>query len=277
MLGIKKSRKRKGEKMGLAKVSLITFCLGMALFYVNFTLFFQQPQVFAVLNLAAAVIILGMPLIYKYNDYHRTKQIESMFPKYLRDVAQNIGAGMTLPQAMKATLVNDYGVLNPYIKEMSAKITWGVSFEKAMHEFAQKTRSVTMRRNIQTVIETHKSGGQIDTILVSVAQSLQELEKIKKERSASVYAQMINGYLIYIVFLGVMIGLATVLIPAFRLGETLPDLQQVFVDMFRALTVIQGFFAGLAIGKMAEGTLVAGIKHSMALVILGYSTFLIFV
>ncbi len=273
----KKARKRKGEKMGLAKVSLITFSAGAALFYVNFTLFFKEPQTFAVLNLVAAVIILGIPLMYKYNDYHHTKQIEVMFPKYLRDVAQNIAAGMTLPQAMKSTLVNDYGVLNPYIKELSAKISWGVSFEKAMHEFAQKTHSVSMRRNIQTVIETHKSGGQIDTILVSVAQSLQDLEKIKKERSASVYAQMINGYLIYVVFLGVMVGLATVLIPAFRLGETLPDLQQVFIDMFRALTVIQGFFAGLAIGKMAEGTLVAGIKHSMALVILGYSTFLIFV
>ena len=106
---------------------------------------------------------------------------------------------------------------------------------------------------------------------------LQELEKIKKERSASVYAQMINGYLIYIVFLGVMIGLATVLIPAFRLGESAPDLQQVFVDMFRSLTIIQGFFAGLSIGKMAEGTLIAGVKHSMALVILGYSAFMIFV
>jgi type II secretory pathway component PulF len=126
-------------------------------------------------------------------------------------------------------------------------------------------------------VETHKSGGQIATILVSVAQSLQELEKIKKERSASVYSQMINGYLIYVVFLGVMIGLSTVLIPAFKLGETLPDLNKAFIEMFRALTVIQGAFAGLAIGKMAEGTLTAGIKHAMVLVIFGYSVFMIFV
>lgn len=269
--------RKKRRRMGLKEVSLITFMIGAALLYINILAFADRPQIFAAVNLVAAVIILGFPLVYKYNDYRNTKQIESMFPKYLRDVAQNIAAGMTLPQAMKTVTTNDYGVLNQHIRELSAKISWGVSFEKGMHDFAQKTRSSSMRRNIQTVIETHKSGGRIDTILNSVAQSLQELEKIKKERSASVYAQMINGYLIYVVFLGVMIGLATILIPAFRLGETLPDLQQVFIDMFRALTVIQGFFAGLAIGKMAEGTLVAGIKHSMVLVILGYSAFLIFV
>ncbi|MBI4170863.1 MAG: type II secretion system F family protein [Candidatus Aenigmarchaeota archaeon] len=271
------TKKKKSRPLGLKKISLISFAAGSALLYVNILLFSSETQIFAIFNLIAAVIVLGIPLTIKFKIYRNIKEIEAQFPKYLRDIAQNIGAGMTLPQAIKSTLVNNYGVLNPYIKEVSAKISWGVSFEKAMHDFAVKTKSTTMRRNIQTIIETHRSGGQIDTILVSVAQSLQELEKIKKERSASVYAQMINGYLIYIVFLGVMIGLATVLIPAFRLEETLPDLQKVFVDMFRSLTVIQGFFAGIAIGKMAEGTLIAGLKHSMVLVIFGYSAFLIFV
>ena len=116
----------------------------------------------------------------------------------------------------------------------------------------------------------------MDTIMRSVAQSLVELEKIKKERSASVYAQMINGYLIFFVFLGVMIGLSSVLVPAFKMGEQTQDLQTVFSEIFRALIIVQGFFAGLSIGKMAEGTLIAGIKHSLVLVVIGYSAFLMF-
>jgi len=271
-------KKKKVEKrMGLKKVSLITLAAGGMLLVINLLLFSKTPQVFTMLNMSSALIILGVPVAYKYTDYKDSKQIEAIFPKYLRDVSQNIEAGMTLPQAMKATLSNDYGVLNPYIKELSAKISWGVSFERAMKDFAHKTKSATMRRNIQTVIETHRSGGQLGTVLVSVAQSLSELEKIKKERSASIYSQMINGYLIYIVFLGVMIGMSTGLIPAFKMDQTNPGMNAAFIDMFRALTVIQGFFAGLAIGKMAEGTIMAGVKHSMVLVIFGYSAFLIFV
>jgi archaeal flagellar protein FlaJ len=274
---IQKSKNKIHKKLGLKKATLLSLVTGIFILVINYMFFASNAQTYTIINMSAAVIILGMPLAYRYTDYKSRKDAEAIFPIYLRDVASNISSGMTLPQAMKATHTNNYGPLDSYVREASAKISWGVTFEKAMHDFAAKIKSNSISRTVQTVIETHRSGGQIDTILISIAQSLHDLEKIKKERSSSVYGQMINGYLIYIVFLGVMIGLSAVLIPAFKLDETSPAMKTTFVDMFRSLTVIQGFFAGLAIGKMAEGTLTAGIKHSMVLVIVGYSAFLVFV
>lgn len=265
------------KRLSLKELSMITVAAGLVLLYVNFTFFSEFPQIFAAMNLIAAFIVLGIPLLYRYGEYKKLKKIELVFPRYLKDVADSIATGMTLPQSMKSTLANDYGVLNPYVKELSAKVSWGISFDKAIRGFAEKTKSKSLKRNVETIIETYRSGGQVSKILVSVAESLQELERIKKERSASVYAQMINGYLIYIVFLGVMIGLSTILVPAFGAGQATSELQGIFTELFRALTIIQGFFAGLAIGKMAEGTLTAGIKHSMVLVILGYSAFVLFI
>ena len=228
-------------------------------------------------NLVAMIVIVGMPLFYRYNAYKKTKRIELLFPKYLRDVAENISVGMTLPQAMKSASTNDYAELTPYVKAMSNKIEWGIPFDKVLMDFASHTGSKSMRRNIQTINEAHRSGGTIDTILKSVAQSLQELEIIKKERSISVYSQMVNGYTIYVIFLGVMIALSTVLVPTFNsFGGVQPGMQEAFTEIFTSITVIQGFFAGIAIGKMAEGSLMAGIKHSLVLVIFGYSMFLIF-
>ncbi len=32
-------------------------------------------------------------------------------------------------------------------------------------------------------------------------------------------------------------------------------------------------FAGLATGKMAEGSVIAGVKHSLVLIVIGYSIF----
>jgi flagellar protein FlaJ len=272
-----KQASKKKEKWSLRETTLVSFSGGGALLLMNYILFSSFEQVYAIVNLLAAVIILGIPLIFKYNDYKEVKNTEVMFPKYLRDVAENISTGMTLPQAMRTASAGDYGTFSRYAKEMSAKISWGIPLEKALIEFAKKSRSKAMMRNVQTIIEAYRSGGTIDTILKSVAQSLQELEKIKKERSSSVYAQMINGYLIYVIFLGVMIGLATILVPAFtKFGGGGQELQQAFVEIFRALTIIQGFFAGIAIGKMAEGTIVAGLKHALALVIFGYSALLMF-
>ncbi len=258
-------------------VSVTSIVAGVLLIAINFTYFFGSPELYAMLNLLGAVLILGVPLIYKYTEYQKIKNIEELFPKYLNDLAENISAGMTLPQAIRATTNIDYGILTPYVKEISSKVSWGVPFEKIMEEFAKKTNSKSMRRNVQTIIETHRSGGSIDTVLRSVSQSLIVLERVKKERSASVYGQMINGYIIYVVFLGVMIGLSSVLVPAFQFGDNnSPELQSAFGEIFQSLIIIQGFFAGLSIGKMAEGTFFAGIKHSLVLVIFGYSAFLFF-
>jgi flagellar protein FlaJ len=258
-------------------VSAVSIAAGLILIAVNFTYFFEHPELYAMLNLAAAVLILGVPLIYKYTEFQKVKKIEELFPKYLDDVAENISAGMTLPQAIRATTSIDYGALTPHVREISSKVSWGVPFEKIMEEFAKKTGSKSMKRNVQTIIETHRSGGSMDTVLRSVAQSLIVLERVKKERSASVYGQMINGYIIYVVFLGVMIGLSSVLVPAFQFGESNTiELQGAFQEIFQSLIIIQGFFAGLSIGKMAEGTFFAGIKHALVLVIFGYSAFLFF-
>lgn len=271
----KKLRVRRKKGFSLKELSFVTITIGVVILAVNFQFFYESTQIFAILNMFAVIIILGIPLATKYTGYRNIKTIENMFPKYLSDISSNLSTGMTLPQAMRAVRDNDYGVLNKHVRGLEAKINWGIPFEKALNDFAEKTGSDAMQRNIQTIIETHRAGGTMDTILDSVASSLQQLEKIKKERSSSIYAQMINGYLIYIVFLGVMIGLSTLLVPAFQTEET-ADLEIVFNEMFRALTIIQGLFAGLAIGKMAEGTLTAGIKHAMVLVIFGFSVFLFF-
>ncbi len=257
-------------------VSLLTTLMGLAMLYFNFNFIPSSSQMFSIINLLTGVIVLGIPLLYRYSHYSNIKKIESLFPHFLRDVTENINAGMTLPQAIRTVTQNDYSVLTPHVKEMSAKISWGISFERALQEFSKKMGSENLARTIQTIIEAHRSGGTMNTVLDAVAESLKELEKIRKERSASVYGQMINGYLIYVVFLGVMIGLSTFLIPTFRFDESVPDLQKVFPDLFRSLIVIQGFFAGLSVGKMAEGTLLAGVKHSLVLATFGYTAFLLF-
>lgn len=274
-----RAKKKSGEKleMNIRIATVLAFAIGAVILLLNFYFLSIPSQMHGIVNLFAAVIIIGVPLAYKYNEYKKIKKIENLFPRYLRDVAENISTGMTLPQAMRTAAKNDYGELTPYAKSLSAKIGWGIPFEIILMDFANNTGSKTMKRNVQTIIETHRSGGTIDTVLKSVAQSLQELERIKRERASSIYAQMINGYLIYVVFLGVMIGLATILVPSFtKFGDADPNIQGTFTETFRALTIIQGFFAGIAIGKMAEGTIVAGLKHAMALVILGYSAFIIF-
>jgi len=45
---------------------------------------------------------------------------------------------------------------------------------------------------------------------------------------------------------------------------------QINQTIFLHMALIQGFFAGLAIGKMSEGTIKAGLKHSLILVFIAF-------
>ena len=47
-------------------------------------------------------------------------------------------------------------------------------------------------------------------------------------------------------------------------------------ELFRNMTIIQGMFAGVVIGKMAEGTMLAGVKHSLIMVTIGIAAFVLF-
>lgn len=264
------------QKKDLKKISLITIVVGLFIIYLNLQFFADKPQIFSVINLVAVIVVLGIPLLVKYYEYARVKRIENLFPKFMRDVTENIRTGMTLPQAIRAASANQYDILTLYVRDMKAKISWGIPFEQVLTDFSDKVGSDSMKRTVQTIIEAHRSGGTIETVMEAIVDSLNELEKIRKERSASIYSQMINGYLIYIVFLGVMVGLSAFLIPTFQFGELQGDLPAIFGELFRNLIIIQGFFAGIAIGKMAEGTVAAGIKHSLVLVIFGYTVFLFF-
>ena len=84
-----------------------------------------------------------------------------------------------------------------------------------------------------------------------------------------------TGYIIFFVFLLVMIGLQKFLVPTLgdvSIGEITSPMEGIetqYNEMFRNLIIIQGLFAGLVIGKMAEASVVAGVKHSLVLLIVG--------
>ncbi|MFC2143238.1 type II secretion system F family protein [Candidatus Aenigmatarchaeota archaeon] len=263
------------EKIKFSTLVVYVAVVSVVVFYINYTFLYQLTQVFSIINMMLLAFAIGTPLFYRYLLRMKVKQIEEAFPKFLRDVTDNLNSGMTLPQAFKTVTNNDYGVLTPYVQQMHAKISFGITFEKVLQNFAENVKAPSMRRNIQMIIETHRSGGTVATVLDAVAESLQELEKIKKQRISSIYTQMINGYIIYIIFLGIMIGLSSFLLPTFEL-EILPDMRATFVELFSGLVVIQGFFSGISIGKLSEGTLLAGVKHSVVLVVFGWTAFILF-
>ncbi|MDY6769416.1 MAG: hypothetical protein SVU88_00420, partial [Candidatus Nanohaloarchaea archaeon] len=85
-----------------------------------------QRITFLLLNIIGIIIVIGPILIVKYMQYSRRAELEEEFPNFLRDVVEGTRAGMPLPQAIQNTRSNSYGQLTPYVRDMAAKLEWGI-------------------------------------------------------------------------------------------------------------------------------------------------------
>jgi len=240
------------------------------------------PILFPVFNMVGG-IIASVPAVWLlYSRYRVSKQIEQQFIVFIRDVSDSIKSGMTLPMALNHCSKRDYLELSKHVRRLASQMEWGIPFKKALSTFANNTHSSLVGRAVATIIATYKIGGKISDTLDAVSKSLVTINKIKKERTTAIYSQIVTSYIIFFVFIGILVILQVFLIPNLAIqGEDILSLNdegevptpEMFSGSFTAFIVIQGFFAGLATGKMAEGSLVAGLKHSLLLIIIGYGIF----
>ncbi|MCX6815178.1 MAG: type II secretion system F family protein [Candidatus Aenigmarchaeota archaeon] len=265
---------------------LVFVFLGAATIALNFLFVADSlPFLFPVINVTGSLIATVPIVLILYTRYKTNMEIEQQFIVFIRDLSDSIDAGMTLPLALNQCSKNEYMALTPYVNDMAAQVDWGIPFKRALETFAKKIDSVTVKRSITTIIETYKVGGKVADTLNAINRSLITVEKIKKERSSSVHSQVVTSYMIFFVFIFILIILQSFLIPSLTqrsvssvslsvtgAPETLPTSQD-YSDIFTIFIVMQGFFAGLATGKMAEGSIVSGLKHSVILIVTGYLVF----
>ncbi len=246
--------------------------------YISATIPFLIP----IFNVVGGLIAVLPPSLIFYSKYRSRKEMESQFLVFIKELTDSINTGMTLPVALEYCAKRKYLSLSRHVNDMASQVNWGIPFETALQTFAKRVNIPTVSRAVTTIIETYKVGGKISDTLNAVGQSLVAIDKIKKERTASVHAQIVTSYLIFFVFIFILIVLQTFLIPALvqpsqsgtsTFSGGTPMETEAYSASFINFIIIQGFFAGLVTGKMAEGSVVAGIKHSILLIAVGYTVF----
>ena len=247
----------------------------------------ENSFLFTTLNIiAVGIICLPIAVVY-YKKYKKIQAYEEIYPDFLRTIVEGLNGGMSLPLAINYASQSDYGILTPQIRKLVAQMTWGVNFENALKNFATSMDSPIITRSVSTIIECHRSGGNIADVLSAVSGSLIEIEKIRRERSMMISSQMMTGYIIFFVFILVMIGIREFFLCGFggftntgmnTESEVIfegPKVTKEIIDqygkIFTHLAIIQGFFAGLVTGKLSEGRLSAGTRHAIFMALMGYT------
>ncbi len=209
----------------------------------------------------------------------KQREIDERFLEFIRDLIENVKSGTPISKAIVNIQTRDYGVLSVHVKKLANQISLGIPIQRALEIFARDTDSRVVRRSVSLISEAQKAGGDIGKILGSVAKSVNQTEQLKKEQKAAVYNLVVQGYIIFIVFIIIMLVLQYYILPmTSNLGQV-EDLNlggggststspEDFSTPLVGLLLTQSFFAGLVIGKISEGTIKAGIKHSFILLAL---------
>lgn len=214
-----------------------------------------------------------------FKEQNRQKEIELKFLEFVRNLVGTVKSGIPIPRSVQQVATKDYGALTPYVKKLASQIEWGVTIDEAFLTFSDDTANPVIKRSVSIMIEAEKSGGDIAEVLDAIAGSVVDVKKMKQERKASTYGQIVQGYIVFYIFIAIMLVLQLWLFPklAGMAGNLASGLGAVggFVGgggapisldrIFFALIMIQGFFAGVMIGKFSEGTLKQGLLHSLIL------------
>ena len=261
--------------------------IGILIVIINFYYFFTQGdnRLFRPLFVIAFVLMSFNFLIDYLKENKRQKELELNFLEFVRSLVETVRSGVPIPSAIIQISDANYGSLTPYLKKLAHQLEWGYPLHQAFTIFANNTKNPVIKRSVAIVIQAEQSGGDMGIVLQAVTNSVVEVKNIKEERKTNAYSQTVQGYIIFFVFIATMLILQIYLLPKLEVisKDVLSGLSGAgvgigggagkpidFGSVFIGLVLIQGFFAGLMIGKFSEGDLKSGIKHSILMMVLGY-------
>ena len=136
-----------------------------------------------------------------------------MFLEFSRNLVESVKAGTPISKSILNIRTKDYGALNPYINKLANQISLGIPLQAALDTFARDVDSQTISRAVGIISESEKAGGDIEDILESVAFSVSQVERLRKERTASMYTLVVQGYIIFLIFIVIMLIMQYKILP----------------------------------------------------------------
>lgn len=283
------------------RIILISSGISIAIILIGFVA--QNAGVIGNGIILAVFLIAVPLVIFKYQRFKALKESEEKFPIFLRDVVEAIRSGMPFHLAIVASSKLEYGRLSKEIKKMSNQITWGMPVIKVLDQFTARVKDSTrLFDSLQTIRESYMTGGDVVATLDSVADNLTFLDEAEKEKKATLNQYVVLMYAIAFIFVGIVAGINKLLLPIFQIASTpggaqvlglsnpcsstagfetsicsfygipakylflIPDVNGIaayYTSIFFFMSLIVAISSGLVAGEISDGSMVAGVKHSV--------------
>ncbi len=229
-------------------------------------------------------IIVGVSpfVISIINESRVAGEKEDMFLEFSRNLVESVKTGTPISKSIINMRGKSYGVLSQHVDKLANQISLGIPLNIALSVFSRDINNRNISRALTLIGQAERAGGDIGQILEAVARAVNTSDKLKKERKAAISTLVAQGYIIFFVFLIIVLIMQFYIVPmisgisgADSLGvsgiSSGGDVStEEISDAFFYLLLFQGFFSGLVIGKLSEGHIKAGVKHSFSLMLMAF-------
>ena len=257
--------------------------IALAVLIIAGAFLFKGSPVFSLI-FGIGIIIGILPFVFStITETKIAREKEEMFLEFARNLVESVKMGSSISKSILLLKKRNYEVLNKHVWKLANQISMGIPLNIAMQTFSKDIHNKKISKAITLIRQAERAGGDIGKILESVAEAVSTTDKLQKERKAAISALMVQGYIIFFVFIIIVLVMQFQILPLVSgLAGTVSlggvetsgagfDPKEIS-DAFLDLLLVQGLFSGLIIGKLAEGSIKNGVKHSFILMI---SAFLI--
>jgi flagellar protein FlaJ len=228
------------------------------------------------------LIATGPSAVLEYQNQKWRDAIEDQMPTLVKGVSESQETGLTIIKALEKVVDNKMidHPLSDEVNKIAVNMSWGMSFEDALTKFKERIGSPGVSRFCVLVLEASRSGGQIKKVFSATSGFMEEMRQMDDDTSSQMRPYIIIIYAAFLVFLFT----AVILVQSFftPLQGSQQILSQVpigttgqFKDFFYKNMLVSALTGGLMAGKVGERRVVAGLKHSVILSIIGYAIFFV--
>lgn len=229
-------------------------------------------------------IALTFPAVIEFNNYRWGRQVDRNIPRLLRDVAEGVRSGITLPRALEEASQRDYGPLSKELEHAISTFILGASWQDSLTFLARRLRRASALRLCTILVEAHQTGGKMIEVLDASVDLFSSLEQHKEEQFSNMRPYIMAIYMATFIFLIISsVVLHQFLTPLYETsaGFTMResglligvlDINYYSSILFWA-SIIESVFGGLIAGKIGERALSAGLLHSVILCIVTFIFF----
>ena len=257
---------------------VFSLALGLVIIVFAYIKFFPAYMFHTLFSLALVVICIPPAIVYTL-DMKRKREIDEALPRLLDDIAESQEAGMTLLQALEEVSHRRYGPLTEELRKMVVQMSWGIPFERAVQSFINRVGTDLTAKAMVLIVEAIRLGGDTRKVFRSTSNFVKKMLELRKERESQLRPFFMTTYVTVVIFAVIMLILYySFFLPAAKpTGEThflkIPLSIEGYKTLIFDLSIIEAFFGGLLAGKMSEGTVTAGLKHSVIVLLVMFAIF----